>query len=75
MNLFHLQKRLEQSGKWPCKEELTLQTLKELLFERFSQIDFESARQDVLPFISDSSKLDLWQKDFFWSYNQKLWIG
>ena len=66
-NLFHLQKRLEQSGKWNLNEELTLQKLKELLCERFADVDFGIAKQDVLPFIGDSSKLALWSKDFFCS--------
>ncbi|MBQ9623805.1 MAG: nucleotidyl transferase AbiEii/AbiGii toxin family protein [Treponema sp.] len=66
-NLFHLQKRLEQSGKWNVDEKLTSQKLKELLCERFALVDFEIAKQDVLPFIGDSTKLALWGKDFFCS--------
>lgn len=64
-NLFHLQKRLEQSGKWNPSEMLTIPILKDLLFERFSQIDFEAAKKDVRPFIQDERKLDLWSSDFF----------
>lgn len=67
VNLFHLQKRLEQSGKWNENEELTLGKLNELLCERFNSVDFEISKQDVIPFISDSSKLALWSKDFFCS--------
>ena len=29
------------------------------------QIDFEQAKQDVLPFIADQSKLSLWSSEFF----------
>ena len=65
VNLLHLQKRLEQSGKWDNSDNLTLNTLKDMLCERFASIDFEKAKQDVLPFIKDSSKLDLWGADFF----------
>lgn len=65
VNLAHLQKRLEQSGKWSDAETLDLQTLKDMLWKRFSEIDFENAKQDVLPFIKDPSKLNLWNKDFF----------
>jgi len=65
VNLLHLQKRLEQSGKWDNSDNLTLNTLKDMLCERFASIDFEKAKQDVLPFIKDSSKLDLWSADFF----------
>lgn len=65
VNLLHLQKRLEQSGKWDTFDNLTLKNLKDMLCERFASIDFEKAKQDVLPFIKDSSKLDLWSVDFF----------
>lgn len=65
VNLQHLQKRLEQTGKWNETETLSLEKLKEMLCNRFSEINFENAKQDVLPFIKDSSKLNLWNKDFF----------
>ena len=64
-NLPHLQKRLEQSGKWDSEEKLTLQLLKEMLCDRFKEIDFEDAKKDVRPFIKDESKLELWSADFF----------
>lgn len=67
VNVFHLQKRMEQSGKWNPKEELTLPRLKELLKDRFGHVDFESATQDVSPFLSAQEKdgLDLWSAEFF----------
>ncbi|MDY4524141.1 MAG: nucleotidyl transferase AbiEii/AbiGii toxin family protein [Treponema sp.] len=65
VNLKHLQKRLEQTGKWNETETLSLKKLKEMLCIRFSEINFENAKQDVLPFIKNPSKLDLWNKDFF----------
>lgn len=65
VNLKHLQKRLEQTGKWNEAETLSLEKLKEMLCTRFSEINFENAKQDVLPFIKDPSKLNLWNKDFF----------
>lgn len=65
VNLRHLQKRLEQTCKWNETETLSLKKLKEMLCIRFSEINFENAKQDVLPFIKDPSKLDLWNKDFF----------
>ena len=64
-NLPHLQKRLEQSGRWNPKETLTIQTLKDMLCERFKEIDFEAAKKDVRPFIQDERKLDLWSPEFF----------
>ena len=65
VNILHLQKRLEQSGEWTSTQKLTTQKVIELLCERFASINFENAKNDVLPFIADSRKLDLWNKDFF----------
>lgn len=65
VNILHLQKRLEQSGEWISAQKLTIQKVTELLCERFASVNFENAKIDVLPFIADSRKLDLWNKDFF----------
>ncbi len=67
VNLNHLQKRLEQSGKWQPYEELTQPKLTDLLCGRFESIDFEKAKNDVIPFVKDTRKLDLWSQDFFCS--------
>lgn len=50
VNLFHLQKRLEQSDRWDSSKQLALQDTKDMLKERFSQLDFEAAKKDVIPF-------------------------
>lgn len=67
VNVFHLKKRMEQSGKWNPEEELTMAKLKELLEKRFCTVDFASAKDDVSPFLSAVEKdgLELWDKDFF----------
>lgn len=52
--------------------DLTIDNLKILLNERFSKINFEQAREDVLPFVKDKSKLDLWSKDFFIEITKQL---
>lgn len=67
VNLFHLQKRMEQSGKWHSEDILSFSKLKELLYQRFSSIDFSKAREDVVAFItaSEQESLELWDADFF----------
>lgn len=72
LNLFHLQKRMEQSGAWDVNEKLTLSKAKELLNERFAVIDFEAAKEDVIPFIQNTETLKLWSKDFFSAITQNL---
>jgi len=65
INLPHLRARLEDSGVLKESDVFTLETLKTMLTERFETIDYEKAKKDVLPFVKDASKLDLWNKDFF----------
>lgn len=72
VNLFHLQKRLEQSERWDGSKRLTLQDAKELLKDRFSQLDFETAKKDVIPFLADTSELELWNSAFFQAITENL---
>ncbi len=65
LNLLHLQRRLEQSGRWDPKEVLTLPMIKEILNERFATVDFEAAKKDVIDFIRSSAELDVWGAPFF----------
>jgi len=46
--------------------------VREMLCERFTAIDFDQARKDVLPFIRNASMLDIWSADFFVNITQTL---
>ena len=72
VNLPHLQARLEDSGAWKNSETLTLEKLHKMLRERFEMINYEQAKQDVLPFIADPNKLDLWSEEFFVDITKNL---
>ena len=65
INLPHLQARLEDSGVLEKGSSLTLDKVRSMLCERFESIDYDQAKEDVTPFISDKSRLDLWSKEFF----------
>lgn len=67
-----MQKRLEQSERWDASKRLTLQDAKELLKDRFSQLDFETAKKDVIPFLADTSELELWNPAFFQAITENL---
>ena len=75
VNLFHLQKRLEQSNRWNPSQTLTLQDVKKMLNDRFAHLDFEAAKKDVLPFLPDQSELALWNTDFFQIITETLKAG
>ncbi len=75
VNLSHLQARLEDSGTLPENEVFSRETLLKMLQERFETIDFEQAKQDILPFIVNPDKLDLWSKDFFMDITNNLQVA
>lgn len=65
VNLVNLKAKLVQSNYIAEDYDLTIENLKTLLNERFSNMDFAQAKEDVIPFVRDKSKLDLWSKEFF----------
>lgn len=64
-HLAHLQKRMEQTGHWNPDTTLDETALKERLAQRFNEVDFDQARDDVRPFVSDADALTLWSSEFF----------
>ena len=71
-DLVHLQARLTQSGNWSPDRELDSNDLKELLLKRIQEIDFDNAKEDVVPFITDSMSLDLWSNVFFTEITERF---
>lgn len=74
VNLPHLKARLVDSGFIQSNFDLTGDSLKQILNKRFAEIDFEQAKQDVIPFIKDKSWLDLWCAGFFKDATMRLKI-
>lgn len=70
----HLQKRLEQTDNWEMQENLTLKKLKLLLNEKFNEINYSDAKEDVMRFIKNKIVLDIWGKDFFIAITNNLKI-
>lgn len=65
VNLKHLREQFIETKFLNEEDELTLENLKTILKEHFDNIDYQRAKEDVIPFIKDTSKLDLWSADFF----------
>ena len=67
----HLCARLYDSG---CYEEKSpdLAVIKQLLNDRFDQIDYLAACKDVEPFVKDPTVLNIWNADFFKSITESL---
>ena len=65
VNLDYLKAKLINSNFIDEKYDLSIDNLKILLNQKFESLDFNEAKKDVLPFIKDKAKIDLWDKDFF----------
>lgn len=63
-NLKHLDARMRQSGHWDGGL-IDSDTLSRLLCERFEQVDFKQAAEEVRVFLPDPRELDLWSLAFF----------
>lgn len=72
VNLSHLTARLFQSGFITADKQITIEDVKEMLRERFTNIDYAQAKQDVVPFIKNLSALDVWNTDFFSGITENL---
>ncbi len=65
LNLKHLEARMRQSGDWDRDFPLDVAHLADCLAERFANIQFDQAKQDVEPFLKDPREIALWSHDFF----------
>lgn len=65
VNLTHLRARLIDSRFITQDDSCNLNDVKIMLKNKFDTIDYNQAREDVIPFIKDPSKMDLWSSDFF----------
>lgn len=72
VNLQNLKAKLVQSKFIDEKYDLTIDNLKSLLNERFDNLNVEQAKQDVLPFVKDKTKLDIWSVEFFKEITKNL---
>lgn len=72
VNLAHLRARLIDSGFITENDACELEDVKKMLMNKFNTIDYKQAIEDVIPFIKDSSKIDLWSADFFQQITENL---
>lgn len=72
VNLQNLKAKLVESKFVDENYDLTIDNLKNLLNERFDNLNVEQAKQDVLPFVKDKTKLDIWSVEFFKEITKNL---
>ncbi len=68
----HLKARMVQTSHWAAEDELSLDAVKNLLKDKFATVDFEQAKDDVLPFLEDPDSVTLWNLEFFESLLNRL---
>lgn len=65
VNLELLKNKLIESNYINEKDNLDINKVKELLINKFNEIDFNDAKEDVKPFIKNIESLNIWNKEFF----------
>lgn len=65
IRLQHLKERLQQTGNWDKKQKLTRDEVIHLIKEKIKKIDFDQAKEDVLPFLKNPESVALWSNNFF----------
>lgn len=72
VNIELIKNKLIKSNYIESNNKFDIDVLKELLINKFNEIDYEDAKDDVMPFIKNVDSLDIWNKDFFISITNKL---
>lgn len=65
VHLEHLRARMKQTGHLKKEEQFGRKELIQHLHQRIKSIDWNAAKADIIPFVSDESKLSLWSAQFF----------
>jgi hypothetical protein len=63
---------LFQTNSIKKDEQFEREEAKDLLLKRFSEIDFDMAKSDVLPFLRNAAAIDVWRADFFKQITENL---
>ena len=72
VNLELIKNKLIESKYINENDFFDLDTLKNLLKNKFKDIDYNEAKEDVIPFIKNINSLELWNSDFFIKITDKL---
>ena len=64
-NKEYLENKLKNTGKILNDTELSLELVKKMLKEKFSTVNYSSAKEDVAAFIKDKDSLMFWKPELF----------
>ena len=74
VNITHLEARMKQTNHIKSGIHLSSEYLRDLLRERFLSINYEQAKQDIMPFIKDPLTVEIWSADFFTAITEEKLI-
>lgn len=72
VNIELIRNKLIESNFIEKNMEFNIDILKEMLINKFNEIDYQDAKEDVKPFIKDINSLNIWSKEFFISITDKI---
>ncbi len=75
VNINLVREKLIDSNVLDKKEEFNIEVLKMMLNNKFKEIDYNDAKEDVITFIEDKDSLNLWSLEFFTEISKKLEIS
>ena len=67
-----LKNKLIESNAIDSNEILDISKVKELLINKFNEIDYNDAKEDVKPFIKNVDSLNMWGKELFVSITENI---
>lgn len=72
VNMNLVKSKLVESNVLKEDDSFDINILKNMLNEKFKLIDYDAAKNDVAPFLDDSTKLNIWSMEFFQSITDNL---
>ena len=72
VNLELIREKLIDSNVLKKEDMFDIDVLKEMLNNKFNEINYTNAKEDVITFIEDKDSLNLWSEDFFKEITKEL---
>ena len=71
LDLHHFASRAKDTGDW-INDEITADDVHSLLSAKFKAVSFDKIKEDILPFIKDAKKLEIWSEQYFDDLSEKI---
>lgn len=65
VNIELLKNKLIESNYIKEEDNFDINFVKQLLITKFNEIDYNNAKEDIIPFIKNLESINLWSKEFF----------